>query len=55
VSRTRFALETLLRVRVAEELLRKHLDRNVASQPRVFCAVDLAHSTRADLLDDPVV
>ncbi len=53
--RARLALEAFLGVRVTEELLGQHLDRNLPAQPRVLGQVNLAHPALTDLLRDAVV
>ena len=46
--RTRFALEARQRVRVGRHGRRDDLDGDVAPQPRIAGAIDLAHATGAD-------
>ena len=46
--RARLALEPRQRRRVHRDLLRQHLDRDLAPQPRVLRLVDLPHAARAD-------
>src|SRR6185369_4915972 len=50
--RARLLLEALPAVRVGGELRREDLDRDLASEPRVARAVDLAHSSRAERRED---
>ena len=45
----RFALEAGEPIGMRRELARQDLDRDVASEPRIARAVDLAHAARADL------
>src|SRR5262249_58732064 len=52
--RSRFVLEAPGELRVARETLRQHLDRNLASEPGVPRAVDLAHPARAERAEDLV-
>ena len=52
--RARLALEALERLRVRGDLLGQELQGDLASQPRVFRAVDDAHPAAAQLLDYPV-
>ena len=51
---TRLALEARERLLVLGEPLRQHLDRDVALQPGVAGAIDLAHPARADRRQDLV-
>ena len=44
----RFALEARLAIRIVRERIRQHLQRDVAIQPRVARAIDLAHTPFAD-------
>ena len=44
----RLALEARERVGVGREPRRQHLDRDVALEPRVARAIDLAHAARAE-------
>ncbi len=50
----RFLLEAAQAVRVGRERRRQHLDRDVAPEPGILRAIDLAHSTGADRLEDLV-
>jgi hypothetical protein len=50
----RLALEALEPLRVRGEALRQHLERDVAAEPGVARAVDLAHPARAQRGDDLV-
>ena len=52
--RARLALEARERLGVGRNPLRQHLERDVARQPRVARAVDLAHSSRAERSQDLV-
>jgi hypothetical protein len=49
---TRFTLEASEPVGVAREGIGEGFERDVAAEPRVARAVDLAHATGADLRDD---
>ena len=46
-NRFRFALEALLRCRVARNIRRQNLDGHGAIQPGIFRAIYLAHTARA--------
>ena len=48
----RLLLESPQPVRVAGKSGGQHLDRDLALQPRIACAIDFAHSARADLPQD---
>ena len=50
----RLALEARVDVRIERDRLGKHLDRDVAVELAVACAIDLAHAARADLTEDLV-
>ena len=50
-----FALEARSVVSVVRQLRRQNLDRYVTTDLRVACAVDLAHPTGAQLIEDFVV
>src|SRR3989442_6299022 len=52
--RERFAAEALARLAVLTRRGRQHLDRDLAVQPRVAGAIDLAHSPRTERGDDLV-
>src|SRR5690242_2463252 len=52
--RLRLLLEAAQPVGIAREDRRKHLDRDVALQPRVARPVDLPHPARADRREDLV-
>ena len=43
-----FLREALHAVRVRGERRRQNLDRDVAIQPGIFCAIHFAHAARAD-------
>ncbi len=47
-NRSRFAFEALTVIGIAGELGLQYLDRHVAAQPRVACAIDLAHPAGAE-------
>jgi len=53
--RPRFALETPQAFLVVRELLREHLDRDLAIEARVLRAPHLAHRAGAQRTEDPVV
>ena len=50
--KTRLALEALQGLRIESACIGQHLERDVALQPRVADAIDLAHPAHADELDD---
>jgi hypothetical protein len=50
----RFALEAGDVVRVAEELIGEHLDRDVAIEPQIPCAIHLSHAAGAEGREDLV-
>ena len=47
-----FALKTREPIRIRRHRTGQHLQRDLALQPRVGCAIDLAHTADADLLVD---
>ena len=53
-NRVRFALEARQRLRISGDGRRNNLDRDVAIQPPVARAIDLAHAARAERSDDGV-
>jgi hypothetical protein len=48
-------LETLAHFRIGGDVLGHHLDRDVAIQPAIACAIHLAHSARSERRDDFVL
>ena len=52
--RVRLALEAPEPLGIGRQRRGQHLDRDVAPEPRVAGAIDLAHSTRAERRDDLV-
>ena len=48
----RFALEPREAIGIVREGLGQHLDRDVAIQPRIARAIDLAHAARAEQRQD---
>ena len=52
--RARLLLEALVPVGIGGKLRRKHLDRDLAPQPRVPRAIDLAHPSGAERREDLV-
>ncbi len=46
-NRARFLFETPQSVGIMRQRLWQHLDRDITPQPRVACAVHLAHAARA--------
>jgi hypothetical protein len=53
--RPRLALEASEALRVARDLFRKYLDRDIAAEALVVGPVDLAHAPLAEFLGDVVV
>jgi hypothetical protein len=47
-----FQLESFAKFRLVRQCGRQNLDRSNAIQPRVACAIDLSHPTRADQCQD---
>ena len=51
----RFLLEAPHAISIGSELFGQQLERDLATEPRVFGQIDLAHPARAELLCDAVV
>ena len=50
-----FLLEAAQTVGITGELGGQHLDRDLATESRVFCQIDLAHSAGAELRDNLIM
>ncbi len=48
----RFAREPRQAIRIIRDRRQQHLDRDVAIQLRIACAIDFAHSARAEAGED---
>ena len=54
-SDARFALKALEDLGTRRQIVRQELQRDLTAEPQILSAVDDAHPTRAEAIEDPVV